>query len=541
MKNNQAVELLEKLLNDASEREKVHLEQLHQQSEQIRQLSARAVLQTEQLDRLSLLLKEQTQTIQSLEGSLLEKGKNLTSLSGKNRGLTKLLKGNESEKMTLGEDSADAVEKEKAPTPKERGNNQAKRKEHFDLEEEIVEIWPESENVDALKAHIIGYVDSIRYTFIPCKFKKTIYRQYNCKFADKILSGTAPRALFMNSNYDASFIAGMMQYRYIYTMPVERIINQFNENGFELNKATAHGLIAKASVRLDELHGVLRRAIHEDPYIRMDETYHNVLTDEKNTKGKGIRKGYIWSAMADTYQLVHFFYKEGSREKVVFLDYLEKSYRGAVHTDGLACYKQIETDDFPDAIRISCIQHSKRKFLDIENDDQAGEIIDLINQLYQIEHTIAPEAIPKQKLRERNKKAPPILKSIKKKLLAIKNDPQTLPSTPLATATNYMLGEYDAICNYLHSPNYTLDNNPNERANRYISMSRRSSLFFGSHEGARRSALLYSLACSCRLHHINAFEYFTDLLGKMAYIKPNAPYEVLRELLPDRWKKQIHE
>ncbi|MDR0743286.1 MAG: transposase, partial [Tannerella sp.] len=428
-------------MSDTTEREKVHLEQIHRQSEQIHrqseqihQLSGQITHQTGQIEELSLLLKEQTKTIQSLEESLLQKGKDLTSLSGRNRGLTKLLNGNVSEKITpeTPRETEDTVEKKKTPSPKERGNNQARRKEHFDLEEEIIEIWPDHAGFDTSKVHIVGQTDSIRYSYIPCKFKKTIYRQYNCKAGDTILCGVAPRAPFMNSNYDASFIAGMMQQRYMYAMPVYRIVNLFNECGFELNRATAHGLIAKASARLDEFYEVLRRAIHEDAYIRMDETYHNVLTGEKNAKGKGIRKGFFWSAMADTFGLVHFFYEEGSREKNIFLDYLDKSYQGAVHTDGYSCYKRIETDEYPYARRISCIQHAKRKFIDIGKDDQAGEIICLINQLYQIEHNIPPAWTPKQKLRERNKKAPPILKSIRKKLLAIKNDPQTLPSTPLA-------------------------------------------------------------------------------------------------------------
>jgi len=528
MEDNRMMAVLEKQLDLFAEREKVYLAQIDQLSLQ--------------LDRLSLLLEEQTKTIQSLETALLEKNKDISSLSGKNRGLAKLLKGNASEKITPVPRVPDAGEnrplKKTAPIPKERGNNNAKRKEHFCLEEQIVEVWPESEGFDPSKAHIISHVDSIRYTYLPCRFIKKIYRQYNCRIGQSVLSGAAPRAPFMNSSYDASFIAGLLQLRYIYSMPVERVVKLFHENNFPIHKSTAHALISKASLRLDSLYDVLRRAIHEDPYIRMDETYHNVLTTEKNGKGKGIRKGYLWSALAEHLQLVHFFYEEGSRQKAVFTGYLETTYQGAVHTDGLACYKEIEIGTYPHAIRLSCIQHAKRKFIEVGKDQQAEEIINRINQLYRIEHEIPPDWPPEKKLRERKKKAPLVLDKIKKKLIKIKNDPKTLPSTPLATATHYMLREWDTITNYLLNPDYTLDNNAIERVNRYISLSRRNSLFFGCHDAAKRAALLYSLACSCRLHGINVFEYFTNLLNKMAYSKPNTPYEQLRLLLPDRWKIQ---
>ena len=77
-----------------------------------------------------------------------------------------------------------------------------------------------------------------------------------------------------------------------------------------------------------------------------------------------------------------------------------------------------------------------------------------------------------------------------------------------------------------------------ERLQRYISISRRNSLFCGSHAGAERTALIYSLACSCRLNGINTFEYFTDVLNRLAYISPNVPDEVFQELLPHNWSKK---
>ena len=84
---------------------------------------------------------------------------------------------------------------------------------------------------------------------------------------------------------------------------------------------------------------------------------------------------------------------------------------------------------------------------------------------------------------------------------------------------------------------YEMDNNAIERINRYISLSRRNSLFCGSHQGAKRAALIYSLACSCRLNRINTFEYFKDLLNKFIMVNPNTNKKYLRGLLPDKWKK----
>ena len=72
--------------------------------------------------------------------------------------------------------------------------------------------------------------------------------------------------------------------------------------------------------------------------------------------------------------------------------------------------------------------------------------------------------------------------------------------------------------------------------NRYFSMSRRSSLFFGSHKGAVRAAVLYTLALSAKKNHLNLFDYLVDILGKTAKWQPYTPLENYRNLLPDRWQ-----
>lgn len=219
-------------------------------------------------------------------------------------------------------------------------------------------------------------------------------------------------------------------------------------------------------------------------------------------------------------------------------DYVRTDYKGAIQSDGYANYKVLETDTYPHAIRLSCFQHCKRKFLDMESDKEAREIVSLINRLYCKEHQIKKNWTPQRIVKYRQEYAPPILEKIKKKLLEIQSDPGSLPKNPLTQAANYMLNEFDALSNYILRHDYALDTNAIERMHRYVSLSRKNSLFAGSHAGAERTALIYSLACSCRLHKINTFEYFTDILNQLATISPKAPDEVYEDLLPHKWKRK---
>ena len=205
-------------------------------------------MQSTQLHQQSIQIEELTASIRSLEEALLIKNGSIQALTGKNRGLGKLI-SNKSEKITVpaGSGQVKALEETVVPNLKERGNNNAKRKEFFDMETIIEEVYPNDPGFDKEKSKVIGYVDSILYECIPAKFIKRILRQYNCLLDEKIYSGKAPRTPLLNSNYDGSFIAGMLQLRYIYSMPVERIVKYFAEHGFEINRSTAHGLIKKSA------------------------------------------------------------------------------------------------------------------------------------------------------------------------------------------------------------------------------------------------------------------------------------------------------
>ena len=476
--------------------------------------------QNEQLSILTAEVESLNSSVLSLEKALLEKNASLEGQQGKVRILGKMVSGKKSEQVPVPDKETAIIAKVK-PGLKERGNNGARRKEYFNLETCHHDIYPDAAEFKVEEGKKIRTTDCIRYEFIPPRFIKHIYHQHYYACKDTVYAGSLPAAPLLNSNYDASFIANLLA-----------------ELGFELNMATAHGMIKKAAGLFDLVEEVLKEAVLSDNYLSMDESYYTVLTsDTNNRSGKSTAKGYIWAALANHLKLVHFFYENGSRSRKVLTGYLREDYRGAIQSDGLGIYKIIEKEAYPDAIRLSCFQHCKRKFLNITGNKDAEKIVRIINRLYQNEHRIPPDWTARQILEHRNKYAPPILKELKEELINIKDKKSTLPKSELSKAINYTLNEYDALCNYIRSADYAPDNNAIERLMRYISLSRRNSLFCGSHQGAKRAALIYSLACSCRLNNINSFEYFKDLLTKLIDINPNTDHEIIRNLLPDKWQR----
>ena len=188
--------------------------------------------------------------------------------------------------------------------------------------------------------------------------------------------------------------------------------------------------------------------------------------------------------------------------------------------------------------RLPCLQHIKRKFLDLKDNPQAQEIAKLFGLLYHFEHQhrIGKDGwTEKDHLWWRQRYSKVMLEKIHMRLMAVKDRTGVPPDDPLLAATEHALRQWDEIPRIFASPTYKLDNNEVERINRYISLTRRR-LTIGSHSGAEAASLYHSLAITCHRCGVNVFDYFCDIIDRCAAWPPNTPIEKYRDLLPDRWK-----
>ena len=163
--------------------------------------------------------------------------------------------------------------------------------------------------------------------------------------------------------------------------------------------------------------------------------------------------------------------------------------------------------------------------------------MELINKLYQNEHKhkVGVDGwTAEQHLAHRKKYALDILGEIKDVLDEIEERGDLLPKSELREAITYLRNEWNAVVDIFNYGDTFLDNNIVERMNWYIFLSRKNSLFFGSHKGAERGAILYTIALTCRMHKVNLFKNPTDVINRPAEWQPNTPLEKYRELLPDK-------
>ena len=466
------------------------------------------------IDEMSASMKSMTATIANLEALLKERDCSLEKARNQMRGMSRLAEKKSEKQHPVPEAPKTAGETaRKEAERKARGNNGARRRMHFEMETVEHDVYPPG--VEGRTP--FSTRDTVRYRMIPPRFIKDVYHIHTMKDGERLVSARAPLAPLQNSSFDGSFIAGIAQLRYLYSMPVERIVAYFGENGFDIDKQTAHGLLKKTAALFDNLYGAMRAAVREDSYLNCDETYHKVLVDRELNDGRGSRKGYVWAIAAAHLGLVYFFYDDGSRSEEVILKELE-GYSGTIQSDGLAAYKKVAARSGGNR----CL-------------DQTLELLEQMLQALSVPFRLEKSVLfAHQPAKEPD---PAMGRQIKETLLGIKSQPDRYPpKSQMYKAATYMLNQWDGIEAIPSGGDYSWDNNLIERINRYISISRRNSIFFGSHAGAKRGCVFYSLACSCRLHRINFFEYLSDILNRADILQRTASPQVYRNILPDRWK-----
>ena len=201
------------------------------------------------LGQVDALIKE----VSSLKEALLQKGESLSKQQRLAKGLAKLVSNTSEQQQApqpaMSEEERQKREAEKADKRKARKNNGAKRDMHYEMEEEEHVVYPDDPDFDINKARLFTTAPRIcvRYECVPMRFIKHVYKIHTYTQDGRLFEGKTPVSAFLNSSYDGSFIAGLMELRYIQSLPVERIINYFEGHGFTLKKPTAHKLIEKAS------------------------------------------------------------------------------------------------------------------------------------------------------------------------------------------------------------------------------------------------------------------------------------------------------
>ena len=112
-------------------------------------------------------------------------------------------------------------------------------------------------------------------------------------------------------------------------------------------------------------------------------------------------------------------------------------------------------------------------------------------------------------------------------------DPTVLPHSALAKAVHYALERWPELTRFAEPGrgHLHIDSNAVENAVRVCAVGKKNYLFVGHPDAGWRSAVLYSILGTCKLHGINEWSYLTWALPHLAA----ATNHTAREFTPQRF------
>jgi transposase len=422
---------------------------------------------------------------------------------------------------------------EKAQSRKNR-NHHGRRSLPTELPREIIEIEPEAKEKVCSVCHDpkdrIGAEVTEKLEYVPGSFrvKKYVRYKYACKRCQGNISiGPLPPMAIDKGISGEGLLAHIITSKYCDHNPLNRLEGILKRHDVDISVSTMCDWVGYCADLLSPLVTRMHELILQAPIINTDDTSIPI----KNKKRKGSTyNGYLWVYIDDRGNVVFDFTPSRSREGPI--NFIGKQYQGYVQADAFSGYDELFR--VSEATEVGCNSHARRKFEYALDSDpvRAARLMVLWGRLYEIEHIARDENYDAAGLLEiRQTKAKPIFAEIKTVLDEYKD--QVLPKSPIGKAIVYALNQWEALMRYTDDPRLNIDNNISERILRMVVLGRKNYLFAGSEAGARRAAIIYSLVASCKLHQIDPFAYFADVLKRVS----THPADKIDELLPAEWKK----
>jgi transposase len=360
-----------------------------------------------------------------------------------------------------------------------------------------------------------------------------IYACRNCEGTAEhvpIVKADIPEPVIKGGFASPETIAHIAVQKFVMASPLYRQEQEWKQSGILLSRQTMSNWLVKASEDwLEPIYEEMKRRLCGHDVLHADETTLQVLKEPGKVAQS---KSYMWlyRTSGDTkHQIVIYDYKPDRRH--IHPENFLKNFTGYLHADGYEGYHKL-----PKNIKVvGCLAHLRRKFFDAlktlpkekQTESNAAKGVAYCDKLFQLEKQLA-SLTHDNRLRERERLSRPTFDEFYNwiEILA------ALPNTLLGKAVHYAKSQREYLGRYLLDGRLEISNNRAERSIKPFVIGRKNWLFANTPNGARASAIYYSLIVSAKENGLNPFEYLTWIfknapnLGKPGYVSE------LKDFLP---------
>lgn len=378
--------------------------------------------------------------------------------------------------------------------------------------------------------------------YIPAEVKvvKHVRYVYSCRHCEQeaietpVQTAPMPKPVISGSLASPSILAHIMSQKYVEGLPLYRQEKQFHRMGLALSRQTmANWMIYGADRWFTPLYDRMHHLLLKLDIVHADETTLQVLREPGRP---ATSNSYLW------------LYRTGIEgPPIVLYDYQEtragenpkkflNGFKGYLQVDGYAGYHKVENVTI-----VGCLAHARRAFSDVLKALPANSIkpvtategLQFCNQLFSIERKLK-ELDPKERYEQRLKQSKPVLDAFLSWLKI--QEQKVLPKSGLGKAITYCLNQWDKLVAFLEDGRLEIDNNRSERSIKSVVIGRKAWLFSNTPQGARASAIIYSIVETAIANGLNPYYYLRYLFEQLPNIDLTDEM-ALDQLLP--WSSSI--
>jgi len=398
--------------------------------------------------------------------------------------------------------------------------------------------------------HAIGCEAREELKIIPAKamIRRHVAHTYACRHCNQnaektpIVKAPMPKPVIKGSFASPEAIAHIAYEKFVMASPLYRQEQDWQRKGIPLSRQTMSNWLTYATKDwLQPIFNVMQAELRRQQVLHADETELQVLREEgRAAKNKSYMWVYRTSGDAE-HAIVQYDYQP-SRSGDCARDFL-KGFSGYLHTDGHSGYRAKLPDD---VIIVGCWAHARRRFYNalkvIPEKARIGtieaEAIHRLGQVYKLEEEYLkylPDENFKERFEARQTRTKPLLEALFVWCAA----QNVLPKTLMGQAIKYCLDQRFWLEKFLLDGRLEIDNNRAERSIKPFVIGRKNWLFSNTPNGAKTSAILYSMIETCKENNVNPFDYLTFVFSNAPNWDIQNNPETIEKLLP--WNcKQSH-
>lgn len=307
-------------------------------------------------------------------------------------------------------------------------------------------------------------------------------------------------------------------------MPWERMERQARQQGVPLSANTLAATSGKMIDLFDPIVGHIFKTVVGAKYFALDATSMPVLDVEHPL---GIRTSTLWLLQGER-AYSYFMYAESGHAHHV--DKKLKGYKlASVMCDGSATNNCVERAG---GDRGGCNAHARRKLVEAVRggDQRALAGLELFGSIFHVdaESKRAGESIA-QRFERRQRESGPLVAQLKDWVRERRGDVE--PKSALGKALSYIHKQWNRLTRFMHDPVMEMTNNDVERGLRTWVLDRKTWMFCGHKDSARRAADALTIITTCKNLGIDPRRYMRDTLRRILDGEKN-----LDALLPENYR-----